>query len=175
MKKKSKNSLKYQPGTKLSYLTILKVTVEKPFKKVLCRCICGKEKEYYLSNIIPKPNARYTYSCGCKRSHMVSEKNKKHGMCGTKFYKRWRSMFDRCLPSYICSDSYVGISVDERWNDFKLFYEDMYESYISHRKVHGERKTTLDRIDVFGNYNKDNCRWATPKQQENNKKRHRTN
>lgn len=158
---------------KINYLTILKfLRKESNSYKILCVCDCGKEKEFYLSNITPKPNARYTVSCGCKRAELVSKKNSKHHMSNTKFYKRWRSMFDRTLPSYIRADSYVGIKVENEWRKFDNFKNDMYESYLEHREKYGERKTTLDRINVYGNYCKENCRWATPLEQEHNKKRH---
>ena len=127
----------------------------------MCKCDCGKEKEFYLSNIIPKPNARYTKSCGCQRKRLVNEKMTIHGLSKTKFYKRWRSMFDRCSPNYICASSYKNIKVCKRWNKFENFYEDMYEKYIIHRKKNGERQTTLDRINPFKGYSKENCRWAT--------------
>lgn len=171
MKQKSKSTHKYSVGTKLNYLTILKYTQAKTPKKVLCLCECGRKKEFYLSNIIPKPNSRYTLSCGCKRGLLVGSKVKSHGMSKSKFYKRWRSMFDRTLPSYICSESYQGIVVDNHWKKFESFLKDMYDSYIIHRSLHGERKTTLDRINVLGNYCKKNCRWATPSEQASNQKR----
>lgn len=47
----------------------------------------------------------------------------------------------------------------------------MYESYLSHVKEHGERNTTIERKDSAGNYCKDNCRWATLKEQARNTKR----
>lgn len=46
----------------------------------------------------------------------------------------------------------------------------MYESYLEHVKKHGERNTTIDRIDSDGNYSKSNCRWATYKEQGRNQK-----
>lgn len=153
-------------------MTIQKYTQEKTPKKVICRCICGNEKEFYLSNIIQKPNARYTLSCGCKRGMIVGNKTSTHKMSKTKFYKRWRSMFDRCLPSYICAEAYKGISVSSDWKKFENFYIDMYEPYLLHREKHGERQTTLDRINPYENYSKKNCRWATTKEQANNQKKH---
>lgn len=46
----------------------------------------------------------------------------------------------------------------------------MYNSYLEHVALYGERQTTLDRIDPFGNYEPSNCRWLTNKEQQNNKK-----
>jgi len=119
---------------------------------------------------MPRSKGRYTKSCGCKKSELTSDKNRVHGMSGTKFYKHWRSMFDRGLPSYVDKSSYVGVCVAERWKKFEFFYEDMYESWERHEAACGGRDTTLDRIDVRMGYSKDNCRWATQAEQSVNKK-----
>lgn len=138
---------------------------------VECICVCGKVKNYYLSNILPKPNARYTHSCGCIRGKLVADKNSTHRLSGTKFYRHWRSMLERTEnENYINSDSYKGIRVSKRWHEFLNFKEDMYESWLIHNREHGGRDTTIDRIDVYGNYNKENCRWATQAEQGLNKK-----
>lgn len=170
MKKKLNYTGKYSHGTKINYLSILKYTQEEIPKKVLCRCDCGKDKEFYLTNITPRKKGRYTKSCGCKKSFLTSEKNTIHGQANTKFYKRWRSMFDRISPKYICSKDYIGVTVSIRWNKFENFRSDMYASYLEHVEKFGERQTTLDRINPFGNYKKSNCRWATFKEQVHNRK-----
>lgn len=92
-------------------------------------------------------------------------------MGSTKFYKRWRSMFDRTSPKYICAKNYVGIKVCKRWAKFEVFKKDMYKSYELHKELHGERQTTLDRIDPFKNYSPSNCRWATFSEQNRNTKK----
>ena len=138
--------------------------------KVLARCICGKEKQFYKSNITPSENKRHTRSCGCKQKEIASIKNTKHGLSTDKFHKRWSSMFDRMSPKYKDAKSYIGLSVCDEWKSFEKFRDDMYKSYLIHLKKYGEKNTTLDRINVYKGYSKENCRWATTLTQSLNKK-----
>lgn len=87
--------------------------------------------------------------------------NFKHGYYGTPTYKSWSEMIYRCKKTgklYWCDR---GIRVCERWKKFENFLEDM-----------GERPDgkTLDRIDNSKGYYKTNCRWATSKEQNRNKR-----
>lgn len=81
-----------------------------------------------------------------------------HGMYGTPTYKSWAEMKFRCgNPN---KKYYVNVSYYKEWSDFRCFFKDM-----------GIRQngTSLDRIDVNGNYCKENCRWADDITQENNR------
>lgn len=80
----------------------------------------------------------------------------------TATYNSWCGMKQRCNnPNFTTFKNYGGrgIKLCERWNEFKNFLEDM-----------GERpeEKTLDRINNNGNYNKENCKWATRKEQSSN-------
>lgn len=90
----------------------------------------------------------------------------RHGMSKSSEFEAWHSMKQRCSnPNYKNYKWYGGrgIRVCDRWlNSFTDFYGDM-----------GKRpsnKYSLDRIDVNGNYEPDNCKWSTAKEQHNNKR-----
>lgn len=121
----------------------------------LFQCDCGNTK--VISTNLVKNNK--TKSCGC-----LNDGHPTHRMKGTRIYRSWQMMKNRCLNKN--SEDWKdyggrGIKVCKRWMKFENFYVDM-----------GERPedTSIDRIKVDGNYNKNNCRWATPKEQANNKR-----
>lgn len=85
-------------------------------------------------------------------------------MYQTRFYRIWNNMRTRCnnkkLPSYYRYGG-RGISYDPAWQDFDGFYADMYSSY--------KDGLQLERKDNDKGYSRENCTWATPKQQSRNR------
>jgi hypothetical protein len=150
-------------GNKYGKLLVKKVvtSIGADRKKLwLCACDCGNFVEVRGAYL----RSGKTSSCGCLRVLGGGGAPLKHGMSYSSEYVSWSHMLQRCNnrndPKYLRYGN-RGISVCLRWNTFENFIADM-----------GNKPSpthSIDRINNDDGYYKENCRWATPKQQANNR------
>ena len=133
----------------------------------VCICDCGN------TTIVGGCELRSgnTSSCGCKQRCPT---NYRHGYAGTKIYQCYYNMLDRCYNPKNSHYKYYGergITVCEDWlNDFNAFH-----SCVSKLRHYGEKGYSIDRINVNGNYEPENIRWATVIEQAKNKRKKEKN
>ncbi len=152
-------------GRKIGRLTALRVSADNQHQggrlKWDCRCDCGTTTSV-MSRSLLRPN--HTTSCGCRQGSA----NFKHGSCRqgkvTREFRKWSAARGRC---YTTTDKKYpiyggrGIKMCDRWRSFSAFLDDMGPCPAG---------LTLERIDVNGNYEPNNCRWATKTDQSRNKR-----
>ena len=156
-------------GKKFHKLLVISENPVRHKTKIQWDCVCDCGNTCIKQGFALRSGA--TKSCGCDRGqHLITHgyfldkevmsKKKK------RFHNVWKSIKQRTTD--VRATQYKnyggrGITACERWLDFSNFKDDMYEGYNRHCERNGYRKTVLVRHDIDGNFNPENCRWATPK------------
>ena len=155
-----------QVGKKYNWLTVTKKI--EGTNRWECKCDCGNTCEVKGYCLYSGNNK----SCGCRKRSVLGENTKTHGLSNSRLtgyanrtYGIWQAMRGRCMnPNNSRWASYGGrgISICDRWNDYTKFLADMGEV---------PENLTLERINVNGNYEPANCKWATWQEQAKNKRK----
>ena len=149
-------------GNRYGRLTVLSAFTRSRRSWLRCLCDCGEEKTVRRDHVV----SGRVVSCGCYGKALGAERNRTHGKTGTRLYRIWKDMRNRCgnkkVPGYHLWGG-RGISVCNEWTNFETFRGWAESSGYADN-------LSLDRIDNDGDYTPDNCRWATPKEQSLNRR-----
>ena len=160
-------------GMKFGRLTVMDRESPKSKKAKglwVCKCECGNVIKVNTSDL----KSGNTTSCGCKRKETLRQLRTKHGESNTRLYNVWSDMKKRCYNTKnVDYKNYGGrgITVCDEWMDFQNFYEWAIANGYDETAPRGQ--CTIDRIDVNGCYEPENCRWVNWHIQMNNKRNNR--
>lgn len=144
----------------------------KPIIQYKCVCDCGNETIVRYSSLV----GNRTVSCGCYHKEQLGRMRRTHGLSHKeRLYSLWLNMKDRCYNpnnNHYASYGGRGIKICDEWlNDYMSFrtwcLENGYEEEI---RPSGRNNLTIDRIDVNGNYEPNNCRFISNKENCLNKR-----
>lgn len=133
-----------------------------------CLCDCGKETVVDVCQLVQG----HTKSCGCLHNEIMQTGNVKHGGRYDRLYKVYTNMKNRCYNRNSNDYQYYGarsIKICDEWFDnYSAFRDWAYNNGYNNNAAHGT--CTIDRIDVNGNYEPQNCRWVSMSVQSKNRR-----
>lgn len=150
-------------GEKFNELTVIGEAKRVNGKRmVLCKCSCGK------ITVVDGYKLRKgnTKSCGCKKIKDLVKRSTKHGYRNTLLYSKWCGMKRRCNninDTHYKNYGAKGIKVYNEWNEnFECFKDWSIENNYND-------SLSIERININGNYEPNNCKWITMEEQQSNK------